>query len=64
MLLIENTLHLWQTTILVNIRITIPIKYELTRSTKHLPKPAAYIMRSLRKFLPHRYNSGANLQAI
>ena len=34
MLLSENILHLWQTTIFVNVNITIPIKYALTRSTE------------------------------
>ena len=34
MLLSENMLHLWQTTILVNVNITITIKYALTRATE------------------------------
>ena len=33
-LLSENILHSWQTTIFVNVNITIPTKYALTRSTE------------------------------
>ena len=34
MLLTKKILHLWQTTILINVNITIPIKYALTGSTE------------------------------
>ena len=65
MLLSENILHLRQTTILVNVNITIPIKYALTRSietfTLTRPSSKANYSAILLEFLPHRNNSGANL---
>ena len=43
MFLSEDVLHLWQTTIFVNVNITIPIKYTSTRSIETFTKNAAHL---------------------
>ena len=43
MLLSENILHSWQTTIFLNVNVTIRIKYTLTRYTETFTPNAAHL---------------------